>query len=87
MAKVIDVPGMGPTLFSPVLAHSLEKGDLIAVEEPQVWRVTARPKPTKVRGFLTLMAFRDSENREIELGFLTNEPVWRAVGARAGGVR
>lgn len=89
---VIDVPGLGPTLFSPVMAHALEPGDLITHNgEPNglTWRVVAvRQYRSPIVGGLCVRATYDVPGFGDSEGVLKlNEPVLRAVGARAGGVR
>lgn len=83
---VIDVPGLGRTLFSPVLAHSLERGDLIHGAR-ETFRLLAPPKPVSANGtsWLHLDAV-DNHGEWTWLRVWPNEPVLRAVGARAGGV-
>lgn len=79
MATQVDVPGMGITLFSPVLAHSLEPGDLIQYgsDTNRVLRVE-RGRSTGL-----LYAWVGPKKNH---ALLVNEPILRAVGARAGGV-
>lgn len=87
MAKVINVPGMGPTLFSAVFAHSLELGDLIisGPETDQVRRVQGiEPGDPGELDVQVGTGFRGPRYCWV---FGVNEPVLRAVGARAGGVR
>jgi hypothetical protein len=81
---VIDVDGV-PVLFSPVLAHSLEPGDLVTTPDAVTsWRVVAitntrhRLAPM-VRVTFDVPGYGDSRAL---LG--ANESVLRAVGARAG---
>lgn len=94
MAIVIDVPGMGPTLFSPVFAHALEPGDLFHAEG-----VTARATSVRRTGHghrvvsigCNVVSIGEntvaSEASADRYGAFLNERVLRAVGARAGGVR
>lgn len=89
MATTINVPGMGPTLFSPVLAHALEPGDMTTNEGTTTglaWRVVAvrrehcRLLGACVRVTWHVPGFGDSDGLSP-----LNSPVLRAVGARAGG--
>lgn len=71
----------GPMLFSPVLAHELEPGDLVMLPlVDSVGRLTGVPRsgPSGVGIQLVTDAYR--------LPVTFNEPVLRAVGARAAGV-
>lgn len=84
--RVIDVDGV-PTLFSPVLAHSLEPGDLIH-QDGRAWRVLAQPsefnpyrRPSAPSRSIQLRRVSDGE--WVHGTFGTNAPVLRAVGARA----
>lgn len=87
MATTINVPGMGPTLFSPVLAHSLERGDLIHGAR-ETFRLLAPPQPMNTDGTKWLrIEAADADGEWTWLRLWLNEPVLRAVGARAGGVR
>jgi hypothetical protein len=84
---VIDVDGV-PVLFSPVLAHALEPGDLIH-QDGHAWRVLAPPtefnpdrRPNAPSRSIQLRRVADGE--WVHGGFSANAPVLRAVGARAG---
>lgn len=86
----------GPMLFSPVLAHSLMPGDLIfdtvargagtAEVDRGPWRVLT----TRLLGFPYSMASVEMclpvDGHVHLMPFGPNEPVLRAVGARAAGV-
>lgn len=81
--RVIDVDGV-PTLFSPVLAHALEPGDLIATPfaDMPTTRVDAVARSANHWGLSVLIDTSHGTLLEEAL----NAPVLRAVGARAGRV-
>lgn len=93
--RMIDTPH-GPMLFSPVLAHELEPGDLVFDTVAQdtgvadVGRGPWRVLTTRLLGFPYTMAsvgMRSvADGRVCLMPFGPNEPVLRAVGARAAGV-
>jgi hypothetical protein len=92
MAITINVPGMGPTLFSPILAHALEPGDLTTNEGTTTglaWRVVAvRRGNSVIVGGPCVHVLYHVPGYGDSAGLLAlNAPVLRAVGARAGGVR
>lgn len=79
-------------LFSPVLAHSLEPGDLIAMVPrfAQFAATTHRVKSQPVPGEPHQVDIQiEHEYADYHIPFMRNEPVLRAVGARAarGGAR
>jgi hypothetical protein len=91
--RVIETPG-GPMLFSPVAAHSLSRGDIVAP-----WTMTAGT-PWPVHYVNRDRTDEGRERNEVWLGLETvageppvpnliglNAPVLRAVGARCGGLR
>ena len=95
--RVIDVDGV-PTLFSPVLAHALEPGDLFTLPHPGTtdgqplgWftgkvstrRVLAVVERTGTEIILRRTCPKDGSK---VVGYALNRPVLRAVGARAGRV-
>lgn len=85
--RVIDVDGV-PTLFSPVLAHTLEPGDLITLED-------SRRVPTRIEVIDRIgtgpwaRVYAKLSGTRTTLGFNINGTVLRAVGAYAarGGAR
>lgn len=81
MQQVID-----GILYSPVLAHSLRKGDTVYLP----WG-TCRLTSNSTYGNETLAApvnilTGDDAGKTTWLSFWTNEPVLRAVGAGVGGL-
>lgn len=86
----------GPMLFSPVLAHELEPGDLVFdtfardTGIPDTTRGPWRVLTTRLLGFPYTMASVGMrsvvDDRVALMPFGPNEPVLRAVGARAAGV-
>jgi hypothetical protein len=84
---VIEVDGV-PTLFSPVLAHSLEPGDLIC-DDPghSPPRRVAAVLGNTIDGVLFDLELRSGVVGKFS--FRANSSVLRAVGARAsrGGAR
>ena len=86
----------GPMLFSPALAHELEPGDLIFdgdtpdAEIEGTGRGPWRVLTTRLLGFPHTMASvksrRVTDDMVALMSFGPNEPVLRAVGARAAGV-
>ena len=86
-ARVIET-AHGPMLFSPVLANALEPGDLIvpddSVEPP--WGGTAQRVAMTRRLVADVAVYFDSVTSPGPILLGVNEPVLRAVGARAGGL-
>lgn len=84
MAQIVIEVNDVPTLFSPVLAHALEPGDLVYDAECDAgpWRT---PLVEHADG-VTFIEF-PGHNGGVYTG--SNRPVLRAVGARAsrGGAR
>jgi hypothetical protein len=77
---MIDTPH-GPMLFSPVPANQLMSGDLVVL--PLVCAVTRLRSVSRNRGGLAgIQLVTDSYGLPVGL----NDPVMRAVGARAAGV-
>lgn len=93
--RMVDTP-YGQMLFSPVPAHGLEPGDLVFdtyardTGVPDVTRGPWRVLTTRLLGFPYTMAsvgMRSvADGRVCLMPFGPNEPVLRAVGARAAGV-
>jgi hypothetical protein len=86
---VIDVDGV-PTLFSPVLAHSLEPGDLFTLTDPgsYPWRVYYIERESRDVLWIGVTA-PGTGGSEFGYEVMFNQSVLRAVGARAarGGAR
>ena len=86
-ARVIET-GHGEMLFSPVLANALLPGDLIVPDdsvEPPWGGTTQRVAMTRrLVADVAVYFANDASPGPILLG--VNEPVLRAVGARAGGL-
>lgn len=72
---IIDVDGV-PTLFSPVLAHALEPGDLISHDD-----TPARVRMVSRNGLSRYMCVTDDDDTWL---MPVNVAVLRAVGARGG---
>lgn len=75
------------TLYSPVLAHALRKGDMIQLHWGKC-RLTSNPTPyetTKLRADAVIID-TPVAGTETWLKFWMNEPVLRAVGATVGGL-
>ena len=80
MQQVID-----GILYSPVLAHSLRRGDLISLPEQDVtWRVQQTPTRDGETAFVVVAEHHLCGAYGFECGW--NEPVLRAVGAGVGGL-
>ena len=82
--------GAGEMLFSPVMAHSLAPGDLIALDVPELdpWEPTVawvrQTRPLDGEVFLWLALPGGNRLGPERRG--PNTPILRAVGARAAGV-
>lgn len=88
--QIIDVDGV-PTLFSPVMAHALEPGDLFTlpvVDDRKHFtpigtrRVLSPPVPAD--GDRVTFTRSDPTHGTRVVTYSANRPVLRAVGARAG---
>jgi len=81
----------GEFLFSPVMAHSVEPGDLVALDVPELdpWGPTVarvgQVRPLDGELFLWLTKFADGKKLGPESRGL-NTPILRAVGARVCGL-
>lgn len=83
MSQVMNTPN-GPLLCSRINAGSAERGDLLVSEQE---RFTIRIIDTRRdyrTGQVTLHLAGTVANWHVRIGI--NEPVWRAVGARAAGL-
>lgn len=88
--QIIDVGGV-PTLFSPVPAHALERGDLFCYRiaggfnEGRLSPMHRACGPAEIHGRQAhVPVLTDYVGAQYHIPFRLNEPVLRAVGVRAG---
>ena len=83
MAQLMDTPN-GPLLCSRINAGTAIRGDVIVTEhDHQVLRIADVVTSANRPGFVLLHVNGTISPWTIQVG--RNTPVWRAVGARAGG--
>lgn len=82
---VFDTPN-GPVLCSRVNAGSLERGDVALREDGEAsYRITNLRKDLDA-GHAVISSTRTDTGNPDTVRLRLNTPVWRAVGARAGGI-
>lgn len=82
MATQVFITPRGPMLFSRINAGALEHGDFVASEEGDRFYLVSTPRRLRTGG--VVLTFESWTRTPVRLRL--NTPVWRAIGARAGGI-